>query len=433
MKVLRSMAAALGAAAVTLPVALVAFGSGADGDRRAGSESRVSLATATTDERIALLRDALEAEPEGTVAQTLLAGTYLQKIRETGDPTFYGKASELLDDVLARAPRDVGALTERGTLRLSRHDFDGGLADGRRALALEPDLVKPLGVVVDGLVELGRYRAAERVLQRYLDRRPGLSSYTRASYFLELHGDLRGATRALELAAAAGGGTAENTAYVQSLLGHVWFVRGDLDRAGGAYRQALARFPGFNAAVSGLTQVRAARGDLRGALALIDPVADDGGGPRELVLAAQIERALGLVADARRHERAALEAERFEETQGVDVGADRAVLEAQFGSRSDAVRLGREAWRHAPSVRTADALGWALTRNGRPEEGLRFARRALRLGSADPVWLYHAGIAAKQAGRPVEARELLTRSLARNPDFSPLLAPRARRALGALG
>jgi hypothetical protein len=62
------------------------------------------------------------------------------------------------------------------------------------------------------------------------------------------------------------------------------------------------------------------------------------------------------------------------------------------------VALGRRVWRAAPSVRSADALGWALTRAGRPAEGYRFAARALALGSRDPAFRLHAGIAAKRAG-----------------------------------
>jgi hypothetical protein len=64
------------------------------------------------------------------------------------------------------------------------------------------------------------------------------------------------------------------------------------------------------------------------------------------------------------------------------------------------VALGRQVWRQAPSVRSADALGWALTRSGRPEAGLRWARRALHLGSRDAVFRFHAGMAARAAGRP---------------------------------
>ncbi|HEX8208204.1 MAG TPA: hypothetical protein VF587_19230, partial [Solirubrobacteraceae bacterium] len=53
----------------------------------------------------------------------------------------------------------------------------------------------------------------------------------------------------------------------------------------------------------------------------------------------------------------------------------------------------------APSVGAAHALGWALTRAGRPRAGLRWALRSLRLGSRDPRFLRHAAIAARRAGR----------------------------------
>ncbi|HEX8074925.1 MAG TPA: tetratricopeptide repeat protein, partial [Thermoleophilaceae bacterium] len=86
----------------------------------------------------------------------------------------------------------------------------------------------------------------------------------------------------------------------------------------------------------------------------------------------------------------------------------------------------------APGVRSADALGWALTAAGRPARGLAYARRALRLGSRDALFLYHAGMAARAAGRYAAARGYLTRALSLNPRFSPLYAPRARRALRSL-
>ncbi len=82
-------------------------------------------------------------------------------------------------------------------------------------------------------------------------------------------------------------------------------------------------------------------------------------------------------------------------------------------------------------MRSADALGWALTRAGRPEEGLGYAQRALRLGSRDATWLYHAGIAARDAGRPAAARRYLTRALAGDA-LSPLHARDARAALRGL-
>src|SRR5215217_9563791 len=68
----------------------------------------------------------------------------------------------------------------------------------------------PIGVLVDALIELGRYPEAGRVLQHMVDRKPDLAAYARVSYWRELHGDLAGARRAMVLAASAGGDTAEN-------------------------------------------------------------------------------------------------------------------------------------------------------------------------------------------------------------------------------
>ena len=59
-------------------------------------------------------------------------------------------------------------------------------------------------------------------------------------------------------------------------------------------------------------------------------------------------------------------------------------------------------------------------------------RRALKLGSRDPSFLYHAGMSARAAGDAPAARTYLERSLARNPRFSPLYGPRASRALAQL-
>ncbi len=91
--------------------------------------------------------------------------------------------------------------------------------------------------------------------------------------------------------------------------------------------------------------------------------------------------------------------------------------------------LARRAWAQAPSVRSADALGWALTRSGDPRAGLVWARRALKLGSRDPLFLNHAGLTALAAGRRPAGVRLLRLSLAHGLDGWPWQAQRARRAI----
>src|SRR6201999_912584 len=92
---------------------------------------------------------------------------------------------------------------------------------------------------------------------------------------------------------------------------------------------------------------------------------------------------------------------------GVNTDVELAVFEADHGAPARAVELARKAWAEDPSIRAADALGWALTRAGNPAGGLVWAHRAMRLGSLDPVYRSHAGLVAMAAGAREEgARDL---------------------------
>jgi hypothetical protein len=114
---------------------------------------------------------------------------------------------------------------------------------------------------------------------------------------------------------------------------------------------------------------------------------------------------------------------------GVNTDVELAIFEADHGSRARGIALARSAWRNAPSIRSADALGWALTRAGHPRLGLRWAHRALRLGSLDPSLRYHAGMAALAAGRRVEGRRNLRLAIAHGLATQPLHLEHAREAL----
>jgi tetratricopeptide (TPR) repeat protein len=196
---------------------------------------------------------------------------------------------------------------------------------------------------------------------------------------------------------------------------------------------ALAGFPGYAPAEAGLARVDAALGRFGPAIERLRAVVERLPLPEYVIALGETELAAGLRAAALRDFELVRAEQRLLGASGVNTDAELAVFEADHGDRRRALRLGRRGYAAAPSVRSADALGWALTRAGRPHEGLGYARRALRLGSRDPLFLFHAGMAARDAGEPVAARAYLTRALAANPRFSPLHAPAARRALRGLG
>ena len=285
--------------------------------------------------------------------------------------------------------------------------------------------------MVDALVELGRYGAAERALQAMVDAKPNLASYARVSYFRELHGDLDGAVSAMQRAIAAGGPVRENAAYVQSLLGHLELARGNEGAARHALRGAALAVPGNVPAAVGLARLDAATGDLGGAIARWRRIVERLPLPEYVVGLGEAELAAGRGADARRDLALVGAERRLLASAGVNSDVELALYEADHGDRTRGVELARRAYASAPSVRSADAMGWALTRAGRPEAGLRWAHRALRLGSLDAGLRFHAGMSALAAGHRAEGRRDLRLALAHGlASASPWQAQQARRALG---
>jgi tetratricopeptide (TPR) repeat protein len=394
--------------------------------------SSVGAAPGSTDARIRALQAALRSDPKNPNGYASLGNAYLQKTRDSADSAYYRRAQLAFAEALKQAPRNAGALAGMGALALARHDFRGGLRYGRAALAEAPGVARIYGVIVDAHVELGHYAQAERALQRMVDLKPNLDSYARVSYFRELNGDLDGALEAMRLAVSAGGDAAENVAYVQALLGNLEFERGHLGSARRAYRTALVRFPSHPGAEAGLAKLDAARGDLPGAIARYRRLVARVPAPEYVIALGEAELAAGRARAARDDFALAAVQQRQLRRNGENTDTEAALFEATHGSSSRAVKLGRRAYAAAPSVRAADSLGWALTSAGRPDRGLAFAQRALRLGSKDPLFLYHAGIAARDAGREQLARRYLTGALDTTPHFSPLFAPRARKALREL-
>ncbi len=387
---------------------------------------------ASTPVQIANLQQRIRVHPRDAKLWAALGSSYYQRVRETGDFSFYTRAQGVLNTALRLDPRSSRALVGLATIALARHDFRAGLAYAERAQRIEPEANAAYPGIVDGLVETGQYRAAARTIQEFLNRVPTLSSYARASYFRELHGDLDGAVQAMQYAISAGGSAPENVAYVQTLLGSLEFFRGRLSAAGRADRIALAQVPGYPQALVYLAEVQAAEGHLSAAITTYRDAVNRLPLPQYVTELGEAELAAGKPAQAQRDFALIGVEERLLAANGVNTDVDVALFEANHGSPARAVALGRRSWATAPSVRSADARGWALTQAGRPAEGLGWARRALMLGSRDPNFLYHAGIAAARSGDRAAARRYLTAAVSLNPRFSPLYGPRAERALKAL-
>lgn len=395
---------------------------------------RLRAGSGTTDQQIATLQSRLTKEPPAPKLYATLGFAYLQKVRETNNAVLYGKAESVFRKALEMDPKFADAIEGLGALALARHQFSEALDWGQRAAALNPYRAANYGVIGDSLVELGRYDEAVATVQKMVDTRPDISSYSRVSYLRELRGDVDGAIEAMRRAVGAGGPAAENTEYVRVLLGNLYFNSGRLAEAEQEYTTALQRLPGYGPAQGGLGYVRAARGDDAAAIDLFKKAAEALPLPEYEIALADLYARNGLTEETQRQYGLVQAINTLYTANGGNSDVETALFYADHDiDIPGALTRARDGYRARPSIHGADVLAWSLYKAGQPQEAEGYAREALRLGTKDALKLFHAGMIARALGKNDEARDYLEQALTINPNFSLRFSGEARTTLLALG
>jgi tetratricopeptide (TPR) repeat protein len=297
---------------------------------------------------------------------------------------------------------------------------------------MSPNLAAARAVVVDALVELGRYDDAAAAAAEMLAVRADLSTLARVSYVAELHGKLDVALSAMKQAAATPGLAPENVAFVDALLGNLLVATGDPHGAQDAYARALALVASHAPSLAGEGRLAVGAGDLDAAIELFQRAADILPLPEYVIALADAQEAAGRPDDAARNIKLARAEIQLFQASGVIVDVDLALFEADHGDATAALAYAKEGYAATPTVRAADALAWALHRLGRDTEARKRSDEALRLGSRDPLLRYHAGAIAAAVGDAATARRDLQEALDTDPGFSATGAAEARRILDSL-
>jgi tetratricopeptide (TPR) repeat protein len=362
-----------------------------------------------------------------------LGSAYVEKGRVTVDPSYYPKAEGALRRSVELNPdgnfaADIGL----GALANARHEFADAAFDAQRALAADPYSATANGVLADAETQLGDYPAASAAVQRMLDLKPGIDSFSRASYDLEIHGDRAGAIGALQEALDSAF-TPADTAFCRYYLGELAFNSGDLTEAARQYDAGIAADPAYAPPLEGKAKVEAARGDTAAAIRDYTAVVSRVPQPQYVLELGDLEASLGHK-DAAQEQYHLLAAEqRLFDANGVVDDLTAAQFAADHDDPVGALRHAEAEWGRRQSVLVADALAWALHVNGRDAEGLGHARQATALGEKNAVFLFHRGMIERSLGQRDEARRDLSDALHINPYFSVLQAPVARAALAGLG
>ncbi|GAB4581954.1 MAG: hypothetical protein Fur0022_47060 [Anaerolineales bacterium] len=393
-------------------------------------EASPTFDSPSLESEIERLQSRLQQFPEDAETYAFLGLAWLQQVRETGDAAGYMLAEEALNEALRLDPQQVDGLIGQGLLALARHDFRAALAWGEQASALNPYRAQALGIQVDAYIELGEYEKAAEVLQKMVDLRPDLASFSRISYLRELHGDVSGAIEAMERAVKTGTPGHENTLWAQVQLGHLHFNRGDWEMAEAAYRAALVFRADYPPALAGVARVWAAEGNLAGAISLLEPVVERFPQAEYVILLGELYTAAGQGELAEQQFALVQVIQDLNASAGMDVDLEMALFNADYGHAPAATVLAAQAaYQRRPSVHAADVLAWALYRNGQFAEAWEFSQEALRLGTQDALMHFHAGMIAHALGETDTAREYLTRALELNPGFSLRFASEAQALL----
>ena len=367
--------------------------------------------------------------PPGTTnARLELAQGFLQKARETGNPTYYGKADQLLRSLAKSDPKNPDVLVARGTLAAARHQFRDALALGKKAAALAPGMEGALGVIVDASNELGLYDDALAATQQMVDVKPNLASLSRVSYARELRGDLQGAIESMAQAVSAGAGAGENEAYVDTQLGLLLVTTGNLTGAAAAFDAADRAFAGFVPARVGRARLLLAQGKTAEAAALLAQAATVQPLVETVALQGDALAASGDQQGAAKAYALVGAIAQLYRANGVKVDLEMALFDADHHPGQAAAAAAKRALKDRPSTLGHDVLAWSLYRAGQADAAYREIQLALRLGSRDPQLQFHAAAIALAAGHGDEAAQHLESVHDTNPRFSPLY----QRELSAL-
>jgi tetratricopeptide (TPR) repeat protein len=386
-----------------------------------------------TDDRIAMYQSLVQAKPDDLHYHNLLAGSFIQKVRETTDFSYLDRASQILENVISLDSRNYEALRLRSEVELERHNFKRVAEYSRQLATLAPNDSWNWGTLGDALIETGDYEGAAEAYQKMVSIRPDLSSYNRAAWYHFLAGDTPGAIEIMKHAIQSGAPSSENTAWCLVELGHLYLKSGKVEEAEQAYAAAIKAFPGYHPGYAGLGRAQAAKGEVTAAISSFERAQASTPLPDYAAALYDLYAASGNTKKAADQMDLIDVIDNLGQAAKEKANRNLAIIYADHDHRVDrALELARAELDVRADIYTYDALAWALFKNHKLAEAEKAMGEAMKLSTPEPAFYYHAGLIANGLGKKKEANEYLKKALALNPRFDPRQAPVAEKVLKEL-
>jgi tetratricopeptide (TPR) repeat protein len=401
-----------------------------------------------TDQLIQFYQRRAAQDPDNYSSFDRLASAYMQKARETGDPTYYELSEKAFTQALVLLPADkpesAATSAHLAALYLAEHRFTDSLALIKKSIVLDPALLSAYATLGDVELETGDYDEAAvsyaqlNLPENSLPPRPGIAylSETRQANLCFIRGKQREAIAHMQAAIAKAIDSnlpKENVAWSQFSLGELYFGTGNLAKAEESYQASLSAYPNYHRANAWLGQLRISQGRYaeaaelyRKAIAVI-PL------PAYVAALGDIETKLGHTMEAQK------------QYGVVDFIAKLSALNQQLFRRElatfyadhdvhlgEALEFAQLEIKQRQDVYTWDVLAWVAYKHGKISEASAAIAHALAQGTIDPLLFFHAGMIYERAGDYAKAKEFLEKAVAINPRFHIFSADQANQVLARL-
>jgi tetratricopeptide (TPR) repeat protein len=391
-------------------------------------DSPFTLTGLDTDKGIRQFETRVKEDPRDFLSLTILGQLYARKGRDGGDLTWLRRAEEAFRHALRLKPDHTPASAQLAAVYVSQHRFAEGLELARQVYAQSPNSLDALATLADAYLETGRYQEADDAIAT-LERAAGNDQgvLARRAFSAEVRGRTAQAVALLQKAIGLMEQQAETgreIAWFHARLGDLYFHSGCLSEADRAFQSALGLAEAYPLGLVGLADVRAIQGRLPEAADLYQKALAGTPVPRRLFQLAAIEERLNRTADAQRHRQEGEALARNPDGYPPAHYRDLAQFYAeQVGRAAEALDYAQKDMAQRQDVRAYDTLAWALYRNGRFKEAATAIGEALKYGTRDPDFYYHAGMIHEALGEKSRAQAAFDRALDLRPRAAGESAP----------
>lgn len=375
-------------------------------------------------------------DPTGAMDLSRLAGLYLERARETGDPhdAINAEAAARRSLHNRRGHNDRSAQILSSAL-LSQHRFAEALTVAKDLSASDTSIVPYRAAVGEIEMELGQYDAARSTFDALRPNARDAAVAPRLARWDEIEGRVDEAKQLMRIARVdatkAPNTSPEHAAWFWLRSGDLEFRAGAPDAAESSYRRGLAIHPGDYRVLAAMAHLASARQNWKAAIAY-----------GEQAIAANLDPAtLGTVSDAYGAMGDTAKAAEYARVLDVAVLKQPGAYHRAWSlflldhERHVAMVHGKilEELKTRRDIYGYDLLAWSLYKQGRYGEALPAMKLALGQGTMDAQLFYHAGMIDRALARNADAKMYLTKALVVNPYFHPTQPAVARAVLDSLG